>query len=127
MGEEVWASVLLLCCRRWLGRVDLSSFKRLGEVISLTGGDRGMAWFELRGISGYRTLAMGLCSVSATGLNCLSSSSGGVGSSGSVDSKEVSDARESRLDTTMEVRMALGGHVGFTGFIGFGLGFVIRC
>ena len=75
------------------------------------GGDLGIDWFELRGTLGYLIPAIGECSL--TGVSCLSFSSGGVGSSGSVLSNEVSDA----ADVTLTAR---GGYVGFVTVIAVG-------
>lgn len=64
---------------------------------------------------------MGLCS--ATALSRRSSSSGGVGSSGSVDSKLVSEAAELDLASLT----ARGGYVGLGTAIAAGTGLKRRC
>lgn len=63
----------------------------LGETEG--GGERGIDWFDDRGTLGYLSPEMG---VSAIGESWFSASSGGVGSSGSVLSKEVSETTDSR-------------------------------
>ena len=60
-------------------------------------GLRGTAWLLERGTLGYLTFCVGE-SPSGTGERCLSISSGGVTSSGSLLSKEVSEPPEHRYD-----------------------------
>ena len=81
------------------------------------GGDLGMLWLLDLGTFGYLTAAIGLCS--ATALRRLSSSSGGVGSSGSVDSKLVSEPPECRT--------ARGGYIGFGTLMAANAGLNERC
>ena len=76
-----------------------------------------MLWLDDLGTFGYRTAAIGLCSTTA--LRCLSSSSGGVGSSGSVDSKLVSEPHECLT--------ARGGCVGFGTLMAASAGLKDRC
>jgi len=73
-------------------------------------GDRGTLWFELRGTLGYLTPASG---DSSTGVSCFTSrsfgsSSGGVGSSVFMLSKEVSLA----VDRLLKGRGGAGTWVG---------------
>lgn len=92
----------------------------LGLIRLGVGGVLGTAWLELLGTFGYRIAAIGLCS--ATGLRCFSSSSGGVGSSGSALSKLVADPALGDL-----ALMVRGGWVGFVIVIIVGTALVRRC
>ena len=116
LGAEAGLGGVLLL-RTASSRLGLCRRGDLGGA-SLMTGLRGIDWLELRGTFGYRIAAMGLCS--ATGLSCLSSSSGGVGSSGSVLSKLVSLPAE-------DVRLtARGGYVGLVTVMAAGMGLTRR-
>ena len=87
-GDGVWA-----CCPCSL-KGQTWEFWYAGERVGF--GERGTAWLLERGTFGYLTVLFGEspCDPSGTGERCRSISSGGVISSGSVLSKDVSEPPE---------------------------------